>query len=134
MGFAWIEPAASPAPSSRAKPIADENVLRNEFFEVTVSRTTGGIQSIYDFSQRGNQLSQQLAFRQPALRAEPGQPWRDPDSAATYSTMRAESRRNHRFVASRVGEITSRGTLVGEDGRVGGAISPNGRRSGPAAG
>ncbi len=116
MGFAWVEAAASSPATSRAKPIAAENVLRNEFFEVIVSRSSGGIQSLYDFNRRGNQLSQQLAFRLPAPPAAPGEPWRDPDAAARYSTMRAESV-EITAASTAFGQITSRGTLVDDGGR-----------------
>ena len=44
-------------------PLAEENVLRNEFFEATVDPQTGGLRSVYDFRHRGNRISQQLAFR-----------------------------------------------------------------------
>ena len=73
MGFAWIEPGPPPA-KSRVKPIAHENVLRNEFFEVTIGRASGGIQSLFSFRQRGNQFSQQIAMRLPVpnhLRNDP---------------------------------------------------------------
>ena len=116
MGFAWIGPAKSPAGVSRAKPIAAGNVLANEFLELTVSRSTGGIQSVYDFNRRGNQLSQQLAFRLPAPAPVPGEPWRDPDAEATYSSMRAEAV-EIAAASSAFGEITSRGTLVDAVGR-----------------
>ncbi len=116
MGFAWIEAAHRSPPATRAKPIAAENVLRNEFFEVIVSRSTGGIQSLYDFNRRGNRLSQQLAFRMPSPPAAPGEPSRDPDAAARYSTMRAESVEIS-AASTAFGQITSRGSLVDDAGR-----------------
>jgi alpha-mannosidase len=115
MGFAWIDAKAIGRVAARAKPIAQENVLRNEFFEVTIGRNSGGIQSVYNFRQRGNQLSQQLALRTPPAAGEPGT-WRDPDAAATYSTMRAESVAIT-AASPTMGEITSRGLLLGDDGR-----------------
>jgi alpha-mannosidase len=116
MGFVRIEPAGSPPPASRAKPIAHENVLRNEFFEVTVGRNSGGIQSVYNFQQRGNQLSQQIAFRLPAAAAKPDGTWHDPEADAAYTTMRAESVEITAACAA-MGEIVSRGVLLGDDGR-----------------
>jgi alpha-mannosidase len=115
LGFAWVDPAG-PAAALRGAPIARENVLANEFFELTVSKHTGGIQSIYSVNHRGNQLSQQIAFRLASPPAEPGAPWRDPDEDAAYTTMRAES---VEITASSpaFGEITSRGALVDAEGR-----------------
>jgi alpha-mannosidase len=115
LGFAWVAPADLAKPPSRAKPIAKENVLRNEFFWATISRTTGGIQSIYDFKRRGNQLSQQVALRTPAETEAPGAPWRDPDSAATYTSMRAESV-TVTAACSAFGEIVSCGGLFDSEG------------------
>ncbi len=106
MGFAWVDAGGSPPAPSRAKPIAKDNVLGNEFFEATISRAAGGIQSLYSFQQRGNQLSQQLAMRLSG----------SADADAIYSTMRAES--VDTTVSSAVfGEIVSRGALVDTDGR-----------------
>ncbi|HEV3020852.1 MAG TPA: glycoside hydrolase family 38 C-terminal domain-containing protein, partial [Pirellulales bacterium] len=114
MGFAWVGASGSPPAHSRAKPIARENVLRNEFFEVTISRTTGGIQSVYSFQQRGNQLSQQIAFRVPGPSSEGA--WRDPDAEASYTTVRAQSV-EVTVSCPTVGEVVSRGQLVAADGR-----------------
>jgi alpha-mannosidase len=105
LGFAWIEPGGSPPAASRVKPLAQDNVLRNEFFEATISRTTGGIQSLYSFNQRGNQLSQQIAFRMPQADAE-----------ACYSSMRADAVEVSAACAA-CGEIVSRGALVDGQGR-----------------
>jgi len=99
MGFAWIQSGAASA-AGKTKPIAQDNVLRNEFFEVAVSRGTGGIQSLYNFRQRGNQLSQQIAFRLPSVGGEP----------VSYTTMRAESIETT-LATPAVGEIVSRGGL-----------------------
>jgi alpha-mannosidase len=119
MGFARVEPAGSPPPASRAKPIAHENVLRNEFFEVTVGRNSGGIQSVYNFQQRGNQLSQQIAFRLPAAIAEPDGTWYDSRADAVYTTMRAEAVEITAACAT-MGEIVSRGVLLDDGRRVAG--------------
>jgi alpha-mannosidase len=105
LGFAWVESGGSAPAASRVKPLAEDNVLRNEFFEATISRTTGGIQSLYSFRQRGNQLSQQIAFRMPQADAEAG-----------YSSMRAESV-DVSAASAACGEIVSRGALVDGQGR-----------------
>jgi alpha-mannosidase len=100
LGFAWIEPSAKTAKASREKPIASELALANEFFEVRISRATGGIQSLYNFARRGNQISQQLAFHLP-------------DGA--YTTMRADSVQVT-AASPAYGEITSAGSLVDAGG------------------
>jgi len=105
LGFAWMEPAGAPQAASRVKPLARDNVLHNEFFEATISRTTGGIQSLYSFSQRGNQLSQQIAFRLP-----------EADGEACYTAMRADTVEVSAACAA-YGEIVSRGALVDGQGR-----------------
>ena len=116
VGFAWFEPGAAAAAPSRDKPIAVDNKLSNEFFDLSVSRKTGGIQSIYDYGHRGNQLSQQIAFRLPAAAPEPGTAWHDPNDDAQYSTMRADSV-EVTAASSVFGEITSRGRLVDNEDR-----------------
>ncbi len=118
MGFAfvdWTMPAE--AGRQREKPLAAENVLHNEFFEVTIHPECGGIQVLRDFQHRGNRLSQQIALRTPGGRATaPGEAWRDPDEDAAYSRMQADSVAVTR-ASSMVGEITSRGSLVDPQGR-----------------
>ena len=115
LGFAWVGEGSAAVAPFRGKPLAKENVLGNEFFEATISRTTGGIQSIYSFRQRGNQLSQQVAFRLPDSPPEPGSNWHAPQKT-NYSTMRAES--VEVVAASPVfGEIVSHGALIDADGR-----------------
>ena len=66
-GFAWIpsytsSPAASPDAGAL---LADDGVLRNEFFEVHLNDVTGGISEIKEYGRRPNRLSQQLGFRFP---------------------------------------------------------------------
>ncbi|HIF01186.1 MAG TPA: hypothetical protein EYQ63_30330 [Fuerstia sp.] len=67
-GFAWIhEPHESQKAitESRAKgkPLAEDLLLRNEFFEVELSEVTGGISAVNYHNQRSNRVSQQVAFR-----------------------------------------------------------------------
>ncbi|HEX3727593.1 MAG TPA: hypothetical protein VHV08_15170 [Pirellulales bacterium] len=112
MGFAWIDPAGASAAPSRQKSLAQDNVLRNEFFEVTVGRATGGIQSIYSFAQRGNLLSQQIAFR---LANPPGIARTGSAEEALYTTMQADSV-EITASSSACGEITSAGSLLAPGG------------------
>lgn len=119
MGFAWIR-SGRPAPAGRAAKAranaSTELTISNEFLTVTVHAETGGIRSIYHAQQRANRMSQQLAFRLPAPRPQPGEIWRDPDAAANYSRMVAD--KIEITMAGPVRQaITSQGKLLAEDGR-----------------
>jgi alpha-mannosidase len=105
LGFVCLEPAAAAPTKTPGEPIAAENALRNEFFEVKISRATGGIQSLMNFNQRGNQLSQQLAFRLPSVGAD-----------AAYTTMKAETVEVTASCGA-YGEIQSTGALVDASGK-----------------
>jgi alpha-mannosidase len=109
MGFAWFGGGSAAPSDTRAKPIAKDNVLRNEFFEATINRNSGGLKSLYSFQQRGNQLSQQIAMRVGS--APPGGA-----SDGIYSSMRAESV-EVTIASTALGEIVSRGVLVDSDDR-----------------
>lgn len=66
MGFAAVTASATlsrPDRSSKNKSLVDEFVIRNEFMEVVIDQTTGGIRAVHDYKSRGNRLSQVLAFR-----------------------------------------------------------------------
>ncbi len=119
LGFAWVGPSdgiklAEVARKAKAPPsIAQGNTLANEYCEILISPETGSIQSVRDFTVRGNRLSQQLVLRLP----EPPLPIEvDQAIAAT-----GYDRRYTRMVAESVevtdggslcGEITSRGRLI----------------------
>ncbi len=66
-GFTWLTEsdqtrAVRPVPS-KGKPLAEGMLLRNEFYEVQLSESTGGISSVTFHNQRENRVSQQVAFR-----------------------------------------------------------------------
>lgn len=118
LGFVWQSASHAPrAGDGRKAPraLAEDNVLANEFMQVTVDPETGGIRSVRDFKHRGNRLSQQLALRLPSARVEVGQPWRDPDEQAHYSVMVAD-----RIEAIQsgppIGELLIEGRLVNQMG------------------
>jgi alpha-mannosidase len=113
-GVAWI--VSGHGAAKPGKPLAEGNVLRNEFCELTVHAETGGIRSLYVPHERGNRLSQQLALRLPAPRPAPGDVWRDPDDQAVYSEMVAE-RVEVTAAGTVFGEITSRGQLRDREGK-----------------
>lgn len=110
-GFAWIGPIGGAAGKNwDDKPVADGQTLRNEFCEVSIHPTTGGIQSIHDFRRRGNRLSQQLIYRMPPAPGETA------DAESVPSRMVADS---IKVTSSGLlaGEITSRGKLIDAAGQ-----------------
>jgi alpha-mannosidase len=121
MGFAWIAPGSTAAAASTAKrkrkAAEKELSINNELMQVVINRETGGIRSVYDVGQRGNLLSQQLAFRMPPPKPKPGDLWRDPDSETGYSTM----------VAREV-IITASGPAFNEATSIGQIVDPEGKR------
>jgi alpha-mannosidase len=100
-GFASFSTAAG----SPAKPIAEGLTLRTERFELTVSKKTGGIQSLRTLRDRNTRVSQRLVFHH-HLGEEPTQTQMVAD--------RIEVSRNDAVV----GEITSRGRVLGAAGDV----------------
>ncbi|HVX11093.1 MAG TPA: hypothetical protein VHC22_07935 [Pirellulales bacterium] len=121
MGFVWLDPTppspAPPAAKRKAKSNEKEYAINNELVQVVVSRETGGIRSLYDAGQRGNLLSQQLAFRLPPPKPKPGDLWRDPDADTGYSTMLADQV-----------EVTAAGAAYNEITSVGRLVDPEGKR------
>ncbi|MFH1919925.1 MAG: hypothetical protein ABIP48_08585, partial [Planctomycetota bacterium] len=78
MGFAWVGAGSAgqtpPEEGKRKKgrlrrskkledrPMAEENVLRNEYFEVTLDPITGAVRAVDDYVSRGARLAQQIAL------------------------------------------------------------------------
>lgn len=117
MGFAWLTAGSDKTDASakrRAKP-PKEPTINNEAVEIMVHPATGGIRAIHDIGQRGNLLSQQLAFRLPPPRPKPGDLWRDPDLDAVYSRMAADSV-EVTAAGPAFSQIVSRGRLVDPEG------------------
>lgn len=118
LGFAWI--AASPA-AGRAKKaaatLADECLLRNEFFEVKIDPASGGLRAIHEYDARRNRLSQQLVFRSddgggPAHSDEIG----EGVPSNVVSSMIADAVETV-VSTETLGEIVARGRLVDGQGR-----------------
>lgn len=110
MGFAWLTASPVPTATRRApRPLVEDLRLFNEFFEAHISPETGSLQNLYEYEQRGNRLSQQLAVRAPRDAAP------DRRSPASYSTMVADSVRVTAAGPMRAA-ITSEGRLVGPQG------------------
>ena len=119
-GFAWLEEdsrsgisRAKRAPK-RAQLLAEEGILRNEFFEARVHPETGGILSIRSFSGRGNLVSQQLAYRLPPRPRTATSTEEHNHPAQHYSRMVAQSR-EVRVATAVCGEIHTKGILVDDE-------------------
>lgn len=67
MGAAFIDVnQTNPKDVFKSDPaVVDDHLLRNEFFELQVDESTGGIRGIQLYRERGNLISQQLAVRIP---------------------------------------------------------------------
>lgn len=116
MGFAWIGPGSQAAPKKKKDdaPLVEEHQLRNEHFQATISQTTGAIQSIQNYSMRGNRLAQQIGMRviSPGRMRQKGE---EPGSEEEYTIMAADE---VSVVESGplVGRIVSRGRLMDRQG------------------
>ncbi|MBN2295811.1 MAG: hypothetical protein JXM70_25495 [Pirellulales bacterium] len=138
MGFAWIDESgevdvslkqtrqASPQPKPKKislfkrnkktvePPLAEENILRNEHFEVTFDTATGAIRAIHDYHSRGNRMGQQLALRLPGMNS--GEHVSADDDEAHYSIMAADELSVARC-DKKVGEMLARGRLVDREAK-----------------
>src|SRR5204862_7844766 len=65
-GFAWLPANTGSAPASSQKspvPMAETDLLRNEFFELRLNEQTGGILQLKGYGRSPNRLSHQLNYR-----------------------------------------------------------------------
>ena len=105
-GFVWI-PAERGALEDAGDDVGDyptlaeEAMLRNEFFEVHLNEETGGISQLKGFGRKPNRLSQQIAFRFPSERI-------------TRTNDIADERSYYSEMRIRNWEATSDGPLIGE--------------------
>ncbi|NLF06565.1 MAG: hypothetical protein GX594_01100, partial [Pirellulaceae bacterium] len=118
LGFSWSssrDDAAAAQPPKRLglfrrkppPPLADTNVLRNEFFEIQFDPATGAIRSISDYRHRDPRLAQRIALRLPGKRGA--------NDEAHYSLMAAD-RLEVVSAGPALGEIVAAGRLVDGDG------------------
>ncbi|MFV2069710.1 MAG: hypothetical protein ACC645_22315, partial [Pirellulales bacterium] len=121
MGFAWATGREDPGEGTSSRRdavdvrLAEDHLLRNEYFEVTVNPKTGAIQAIFDYRRRGNRLSQQVAYRSQACSPLAGPGPHDGQESVHYSHM-VTDRVEVTSAGPTVGEITSYGQLFdGED-------------------
>lgn len=107
LGFTWIGSQKPKRPArKKSVPLAEEFLLRNEYCELVVDQTSGGIRSIHEYNERKNRISQQLAMR---LRAALKDEEHD-----HYSRMVADEIKTVR-ASETSGQIVSRGKLLGDD-------------------
>ncbi|HEY2412159.1 MAG TPA: hypothetical protein VGI40_07950 [Pirellulaceae bacterium] len=114
-GFVHLTPGKSAPRDKKAILLAEDGVLRNEFFEAIINPTTGSLAAIHEYKSRGNRLSQQLALRMPGGKQKPGDSYRDPDESAVYSVMAADSMETT-ISTTTLGEIVTRGRLLDLNG------------------
>lgn len=90
-GYAWISEAdiAAKLNKSGGPSLYEDGILRNEFFEVHINNTTGGIAKVKGHGRRPNRISQQLAFRFP--REQVVTDANGNESKTYYSTMTCQS-------------------------------------------
>lgn len=113
-GFVWLPKSTSDGKAmSKGTPLAEENVLRNDFFEVLINPATGGIGRIKEYGRAPNRLSQQVSYRFARERTitvgdedGPGK-----EESSYYAQMVC---RSSEVVSSgpAVGEIVTRGEIV----------------------
>jgi len=111
MGFAWVTGNGGQAEPTKNSPLVEEGVLRNEFFQALINMRTGSLQSLHQYNSRANRMSQQLGFRLPGRRQQPGETYIDPDDAAQYANMVAENI-DITVDTDTMGEITVDGKLI----------------------
>ena len=118
MGYAWVKSGPPGHRTKReGKRIAEDNILRNEYMEVHINESSGGIKSIYDFRTRNNRISQQLAFRMAGADGRGVRGRQRDDLNADYSVMQVdEIRVTHNNAAW--GRIESHGRLLDHRGQV----------------
>ncbi|MGI8980223.1 MAG: hypothetical protein ACR2FY_13440 [Pirellulaceae bacterium] len=116
LGYVFIPSDGRGKRDSKPLLLAEDNTLRNEFFEAVINPTTGTLAAMHDYKARGNRMSQQLALRMPGPKQKPGDTYRDPDETARYSVMAADSV-EITAATTALGEITTRGRLVDMEGQ-----------------
>lgn len=107
-GFVWLPHAATPQaavdrPRDNGPALAENMVLRNEFFEAFLHEETGGLRTIKLYGRSPNRLSSHLAFRFPRERKLPVTDPEKPEVRSYYSQCRMTS-----------SQVTSRGPSLGE--------------------
>jgi hypothetical protein len=90
----------------------DDLVLEHDSLRIQMHRQTGGLLSVRRPSDRGNRLSQRLAFRSTRPAPPPGHAWEDATERAVYSEMQADSIERVPAAEGHGESIVSRGRLL----------------------
>lgn len=114
-GFVWLSPADRPTREAKPLLLADDGVLRNEFFEAVINPVTGTLAAVHEYKSRGNRMSQQLALRMPGPKPKVGETYTDPDETAVYSVMAADEVLTN-VATTAYGEVVVRGRLLDLNG------------------
>ena len=114
--FGWWAAKRGKDAATEDPPLADENVLRNDYFEVKLDPITGAIRSIHDYASRGALMAQQIALRLPAS-AKPPDGWGGEDGESQYTVMAADEI-SVTSPGPIVGEIVTRGRLLDRRGKL----------------
>jgi alpha-mannosidase len=96
--------------------LVDNQTLRNETLELTVSAVTGGIQSLRAHGDRGTRVSQRLVFQKHGGRRKPSSA--DASDCAILDTKMVADRIEIARNDTAVGEIISRGRLLDMSGEL----------------
>jgi alpha-mannosidase len=113
-GFAWVPSPGQDADRPRIgkTPLAEELVLRNDFFQVNLSEVTGGIGQIRAYGRGGNRISQQVAYRFPRERTiKIGEGEDAEEYRSYYSEMRMDATRVL-SAGPAVGEVETTGAIL----------------------
>jgi alpha-mannosidase len=113
-GFAWVPSPEQDADRPRIgkTPLAEELVLRNDFFQVNLSEVTGGIGQIRAYARGGNRISQQIAYRFPRERTiKVGEGEDAEEYRSYYSEMRMDATRLL-STGPAVGEVETTGAIL----------------------
>ena len=118
-GFVWLPTSSNASTATKSPqgetiktPLVEDNMLRNEFFEVHLSPETGGIQKLKEYGRKPNRLSQQLAFRFPRERSVTVT---DDENSFEEKTFYSDVRCSGIEVLSRgpwLGEVRTHGEIV----------------------
>lgn len=111
-GFRWI-PASKALKENRSRkspPLAEEWLLRNDYFTVSINPQTGGIEQVKTYDRSPNRFSQQLAFHFNKVRHQVIEEQTGKTKKVHYSLMRAKSLKIVECNAA-VGAIASEGML-----------------------
>ena len=95
-------------------PLAEEYLLRNEFFEARLDPTTGALRGVYTYGRRGPRCAQQLALRMPSAVGPKGI---SPDTEQNYTIMAAD-RIQVLSAGPVLGEIEVQGRLMTHQGQL----------------